>query len=209
MKWYLMPYDPKVIFGRRLMVGTSAVVFRLLSHVFGRDFLEDLGVFFKDFQELYEGFRERHDSVIEMLRNPSTHFLTVCAPTESSIDVAAFFQEELRRRNLPRAGVIVNQVHECSGTSHDAQALLGELADSLSEDLSESVKGSVLARLGMAHRRLHDLARAELGLIEKVRSVATGGGFLRRVPRLEGQVHDLDALHQVGKSIFLRPAETL
>jgi anion-transporting ArsA/GET3 family ATPase len=209
MKWYLMPYDPKLIFGRRLMVGTSAVVFRLLSHVFGRDFLEDLGIFFKDFQELYEGFRERHDSVIEMLRAPSTHFLTVCAPTESSIDVAAFFQEELRRRNLPRAGVVVNQVHECAGASHDARDFLGDVAGNLSSDLSESVMGSVLARLGMAHRRLHDLARAEERLIEKVREVAVGGGFLRRVPRLEGQVHDLAALHKVGKSIFLRPAETL
>ena len=144
MKWYLMPYDPKVVFGRRLMMGTSAVVFRLLSHVFGRDFLEDLGVFFKDFQELYEGFRERHDSVIEMLRAPSTHFLTVCAPTESSIDVAAFFQEELRRRDLPRAGVIVNQVHECSGDTHDAQVVLGDVAEALSEDLSDTVKGRCL-----------------------------------------------------------------
>jgi anion-transporting ArsA/GET3 family ATPase len=209
MKWYLMPYDPKLIFGKRLMMGTSAVVFRLLSHVFGRDFLEDLGIFFKDFQELYQGFRERHDSVIEMLRQPTTHFLTVCAPTESSIDVAAFFQEELRRRNLPRAGVIVNQVHECEGEQHDAAEILGDLATGQSEDFGETVRAVVLARLGMAHRRLHGLAEAEERLVVKVREVAVGGGFLRKVPRLEGQVHDLFALYVVGKSIFSRPAEVL
>jgi len=209
MKWYLMPYDPKLVFGKRLMMGTSAVVFRLLSHVFGRDFLEDLGIFFKDFQELYEGFRERHDSVIEMLRQPTTHFLTVCAPTESSIDVAAFFQDELRRRNLPRAGVIVNQVHDCDGATHDANVVMGKLASEQMDGLDDKVKGIVLARLGMAHRRLHALAQAEELLVAKVREVAVGGGFLRRVPRLEGQVHDLLALYVVGQSIFSRPAEVL
>ena len=37
LKWFLSPYDERKVFGM-LMAGTSAVVFRLLSHVFGREF---------------------------------------------------------------------------------------------------------------------------------------------------------------------------
>ena len=87
--------------------------------------------------------------------------------------------------------------------------ILGDVAKGQSDDYSAPVCGAVLARLGMAHRRLHGLAEAEERLVLKVREVASGGGFLRKVPRLEGQVHDLFALYVVGKSIFSRPAEVL
>jgi anion-transporting ArsA/GET3 family ATPase len=45
MKWFLTPYDEGKVFGRFLM-GTSAVLFRLLSYIFGREFLTDLSEFF-------------------------------------------------------------------------------------------------------------------------------------------------------------------
>ena len=65
-----------------LLAGTSAIVLRLLAAVFGRDFIDDLTVFMRDFEALYDGFRQRHQRVLELFRADDTQFVTVCAPTE-------------------------------------------------------------------------------------------------------------------------------
>ncbi|MEQ1501063.1 MAG: ArsA-related P-loop ATPase [Myxococcota bacterium] len=208
LKWFLQPSDSNAVLGRRLMFGTSAVVYRLLSYVFGKDFLDDLTTFFEDFQGLYKGFVERHQSVVELFRSKDTSFVTVCAPNESSLDVAVFFQEELARRDLPRGGLIVNQVHACDGESHDAKQILGALADAVGHDLPPATVPSVMARLGMAHKRLHAIRVAEQALTVRVRQLARGGGFYREIPRLDGNVHDLAALATVGDRLF-KDAEKL
>ena len=79
MKWFLTPYDEKRVFGK-LLVGTSAVVFRLLAYIFGREFLSELSQFFILFRDLYEGFNERHEAVVAMFHSVQTAFLVVCAP---------------------------------------------------------------------------------------------------------------------------------
>jgi anion-transporting ArsA/GET3 family ATPase len=208
LKWFLQPSDSSAALGRRLMFGTSAVVYRLLAYVFGKDFLDDLTTFFEDFQGLYHGFVERHRAVVQLFRADTTSFVTVTAPNESSLDVATFFQEELARRNLPRGGFVVNQVHACEGEHHDARDAVGGLAASVAGDLPPSTLNAVLARLGMAHKRLHALRVAEDALTQRARVAARGGGFYQEIPRLDGNVHDLRALAEVGERLF-GPAGTL
>jgi len=207
LKWFLQPKGAGG-FGRRWMMGTQAVVYKLLGAVFGEDFLDDLGQFFRDFSGLYAGFVERHETIMELFHDPNTSFVTVCAPTESSLDVATFFQQELGERELPRGGIIVNQVHTCHGEHHDAKAVLAEVAEGARGDLDPVVAQRVLARLGMAHRRLKGLTDAEAILTHQVRVAGKNGGFYQEVPRLEGNVHDLDALKTVSDAIFA-PAREL
>ncbi|MCB9686330.1 MAG: ArsA family ATPase [Alphaproteobacteria bacterium] len=204
LKWFLTPPETGA-FGR-LMMGTTAVVYKLMGYIFGDEFLSDLQQFFQDFQGLYQGFVERHKVVLELFRASTTSFVTVCAPTESSLDVATFFQVELAARDLPRGGVVVNQVHTCDGATHDAKQVLGAVAEELSADLSPATANALLARLGMAHRRLHALQVAEDELTERVRAAARGGGFYQEVERLDGNVHDLDSLLEVGRRLFARAA---
>lgn len=202
LSWFLVGAGNKGGFGARLFQGTSQIVLKLLGTLFGADFVSDLTVFFEEFQGLYAGFVERHDRVLAMLRSRDTHFVTVCAPTESSLDVAVYFQEELERRDLPRAGVVVNQMHRCTGDHDDAKAVLGELAATAGADLSERTVAGVLARLSMAHKRLRALSAAEQLMTARVRQASRGAGFYQEVARLEGQVHDLPSLHQVGELLF-------
>jgi anion-transporting ArsA/GET3 family ATPase len=207
LKWFLEPAAAKG-FGGALLAGTTAIVYRLLGYIFGTDFLDDLATFFRDFQGLYKGFVERHDKVVNLFRAESTSFVTVCAPTEPSLDVALFFQEELGRRDLPRGGVVVNQVHQCEGPTHDARAGLGQRVAAVAGEVPEATRASVLARLGMAHRRLAALASAEAALIARLKIGARGGGFFQTVERQEADVHDLPALARVGRRLF-RSAESL
>jgi anion-transporting ArsA/GET3 family ATPase len=196
MKWFLAPYEEGIL-SKRLLLGTSAVVYRLLSHIFGRAFLDDMAEFFVLFRDLYDGFRERHEAVAALFSAPTTSFLVVAAPTEPSVEVAGFFIDELRRRKLPLGGILVNQVHACSGQPLDPERLLGERARAVDPERA----AAVLARLGAAHRRLRDVAEQEARRIEEL---TRAGGRIAptRVPRLSGEVHDVAGLRALHAHLF-------
>ncbi len=197
MRWFLAPYEEGV-FGKRLIAGTSSVVYRLLGHVFGRPFLDELAAFFKLFGELYEGFRERHEAVSGLFSSAQTAFVVVSAPTDASADVAGFFLDELRARRLPTAGLIVNQVHVTHADTPDVDALLGPSARAIDPDVAPQL----LARLGMAHKRLRALSALEQARIDALRRALGSGGFLRVAPRLREEVHDLSSLAALHVALF-------
>lgn len=206
LSWFIQPYDRSAVWGGRLLAGTSAFLYRLLGFVFGAEFLDDFSGFLKDFNGLYDGFRKRHQAVIEMLRAPTTAFITVCSPSEASVDVAWFFEEELRRRTLNRAGIVVNQVHR-SRFDLDAPDLEAAVRTAAS-DLTDGAADRLLARLAVAQDRLAELVLRENTLIASLRSRASGG-FLQLVPRFEKDVYDLPALYAVGEALVAQPAEVL
>jgi anion-transporting ArsA/GET3 family ATPase len=202
IKWFLTPYDERRVFGR-LVAGTSAVIFRLLGFVFGRDFLKGLSEFLQLFSEMVEGFRERHEEVINLLSSRDAAFVSVCAPTVPSLEVAEFFARELRSRRLPRGGTIVNQVHQCGQDALDPGDLLGETVAAFAQGLPAGTQARLLARLGAAHGRLREVASRERKLIDKLAAkLDAAGGFLVELPRLEGEVHDLEALVALGGHLF-------
>lgn len=205
MKWFLSPYDKERVFGR-LLTSTSAVVFRLLSHVFGREFLDDLAEYFQHFRDLYDGFRERQEAVVEMFHDRRrTSFLIVCAPNGPSTEVARFFLDELRVRRMPNPGIIVNQRHLTVGDRLDARAELAETVDGLSDGLSAAAGSSLLARLGAAHRRLLGLSTAEESIVTALLSALRADQMSWQVPRLDDEVNDLAGLARVGAYLFRRP----
>lgn len=200
LQWFLAPYEEGQIFGR-LFRGTSAVVFRLLGYIFGREFLDELAEFLYLFRDLYDGFRERHEAVIGMFHDSHTRFLLVMAPTAPSAAVAHYFIDSLEERGMPRSGVVVNQVHQSAGQMVDPQEALSRIAQELSEDLAVHTDTQLLARLGAAHRRLLGLAQTEGALINKVGQRLGSGEQMWQVPRYEGEVHDLNGLDKVGTQL--------
>ena len=192
MKRLLAPNeeDGGGFFGAKLLAGTTAVVYRLLGHIFGEEFLGDIASFFALFRDLYDGFRERHEAVERMFADRSTSFVVVAAPTEPSMEVAGFFFAELRARGLPLGVLVVNQVHEAAHDSVDVEALLGARVRALDPDTA----GPLLARLGAAHRRLVDLAGLERRRVDMLRRQAGAAVSVAVVPRMDGEVHDLASL---------------
>lgn len=201
MRWFLTPYEEGRVFGR-LLLGTSAVVFRLLGYVFGREFLAELSGFFLYFRDLYDGFRERHEAVLALFRDRGTAFVIVAAPTEPALEVAEFFLGELRARRMPNPGVIVNQRHFAHADDVDAADVLGERAWRLAADLAPHTAGRLLARLGAAHRRLRELSRTEERLQARFERRLLADQHLWLVPRLPAEVHDLGNLDRVGRWLF-------
>ena len=196
LSWFLAPKEESRMFGR-IFRGTSAVVYKLLGYIFGGDFLDELTEFLFIFRDLYDGFRERHEAVIELFGRETTTFAVVCAPNDPSVRVAEYFLNELRTRAMPCSGVLMNQMHPILGQKIDPVQALGELAHDHSQDLAEHTVNQFLARLGANHRRLMGLYHAEQDFAEQLKSLLDESQHMWQIPRLEGEVHDLQALARV------------
>jgi len=200
MQWFLKPYDEKKIFGR-LIERTNAALFKLLSYIFGKDFLLDITVFFQNFKDLYEGFQERHKSVEKMFRDSKTSFLVISAPNEASIEVANFFIAELDKRKMPNPGIVVNQCHITREEDVDVLSIMKSTTERNSVDLPQSTEQMFLARLTASYRRLRMLSQHERTMIDGLRRKRDN---IWIVPRIHGEVHDIEALYQVGNHLCTR-----
>ena len=202
MKWFLTTKVKKKGLLNRLLNGTSSALFRLLGYIFGQDFLEDIAVFFVNFRDLYEGFQERHSAVEKIFRDRETAFLIVCAPHDPALEVANFFLEELKNRNMHTPAVIVNQCHIAEYDNPDPQEFLAEESSKLIQDLVPYTDSTLLARMKTAHKRLRNLAKAEDILLKKLRTNLQSHQRLCRIPRFHGEVHDIHALNKVGMALL-------
>lgn len=201
MQWFLADGKDRGML-RRLISGTSSKIFGLLGHIFGKDFLEDIAVFFQHFKELYEGFQERHQAVEALFRDSKTGFLIVFSPTEPAVEVAKFFVEQLKKRRMPLLGAIANQCHRATPRSEDSNDQLQKLCEVHSTDLAGDTVNRMMARMRSAHNRLLMLQSYEQDLVSSVRRGLTSHQGLHLVPKIKGEVHDLPALFKVGQYLM-------
>lgn len=201
MQWFLADGKDRGML-RRLISGTSSKIFGLLGHIFGKDFLEDIAVFFQHFKELYEGFQERHQAVEALFRDSRTGFLIVFSPTEPAVEVAKFFVEQLKTRKMPLLGAIANQCHRATPRSEDSNEQLQKLCESHSTDLAGDTVNRMMARMRSAHNRLLMLQSYEQDLVSSVQRGLTSHQGLHLVPKIKGEVHDLPALFKVGQFLM-------
>jgi len=199
LKWFLAPLQQGS--GSRIRAGTSQIVMKLLGYVLGQDFVSELTTFLGDFNGLYEGFRQRHSAVLEMMEAPGTSFMAVCAPHEQSIDIAEYFIDELGERGLPLAGVVVNQVYQ-PPHGVPASAIQGALPDAPAEQVER-----LSALWSEATDRLKLLSEEQGLMVQRVADALPEGAMFQQVPRLDGEVHDLRALRRVG-DLLLAPSPT-
>jgi anion-transporting ArsA/GET3 family ATPase len=190
---------PGVAAGRGVgrVVGAGATAFmRVAGKVTGMDLLEDLANFFRDFEGMYEGFKERAEQVLELLRDPSSRFVVVTAPEPPPLREARFFLERLEQEGLHAAGVVVNRVRpEVPRDPSDAALQRAVVALDEGDEVARAT-ARVLELLAdgrnLADRQRRDVAAA----LSAVRVPA-----LIEVPLLGGDVHDLDGLDAIAATL--------
>ena len=102
---------------------------------------------------------------------------------------------------MPCAGVLVNQMHPTLGHAINPGDVLRSLSDGLAGDLDENTVNQFLARLGANHRRLLGLSSAEQALAAQLHPLLDTTQIMWQIPRLEGEVHDIDALGRVFEHV--------
>jgi anion-transporting ArsA/GET3 family ATPase len=199
--------------GFRLFQRGTERVLRVIEKISGVSFLEDISEFLLAFEGMSEGFRERARQVQARLLGPDAAFVLAASPAVASTKHALAMLERLVAAQVPLAGVIVNRVHlwpsdeptpehvPTPGTETDAVSVLGT---ALVQGGLDATHASVAARAALACADGYaGWVRADAAsTAELERRVARMGGFVRRVPELTGDVHDLEGLARVSDRVF-------
>jgi anion-transporting ArsA/GET3 family ATPase len=93
-----------------------------LAKFVGSQFLDDLGVFFTEFNDVLGGFRQRAEETFALLRQPRVGFVLVASPEAMAVREALFFHERLVTAAMPFVGFVVNKVHPSRPSAHTRRA---------------------------------------------------------------------------------------
>lgn len=200
-------------FGVRLFQRSSERVLHLIERVSGVAFLEDISEFLLAFEGMSEGFRERAREVQARLVGPDAAFVLAASPAKQSTRHALGMLARLSAADVPLAGVVVNRVHTWPGggstpdrvptadredEAHRALAAAFVNSEGSEFPADEAARAALAAADGYAA-----LVRADAeSTAELTGRVAKAGGFVRRVPELSGDVHDLEGLARIAEWVF-------
>jgi anion-transporting ArsA/GET3 family ATPase len=196
---------------KALTMATQALL-RTISKVAGSEIVEDAMAFFRAFDGMEEGFRERARGVEALLADPGTAFVLVAAPRRDSVSEAKFFADRLAQAHQPVAALVVNRLHpdfragEAGldvGTAGEVPSIVG--GDSGPDENAEVGKIShraataALAGLRKNLADLQGLADQERGYVATLESRIEGA--VVKVAFLSKDVHDLDGLSLVAECL--------
>ncbi len=205
---------PGVAAGRGIgkVVGAGATAFmRVAGRVTGMELLQDLADFFRDFEGMYDGFKQRAEEVLALLRDPRSRFVVVTSAEPPPLREARFFLERLEQEGLHAAGVVVNRIRpevprdpsdagltravrslqEAGGVDPDAPE---HLEPGSSDELALAGALQLLGDVrNLAARQRRDVAAGLFGVEVPA---------LVEVPLLGGDVHDLDGLERIAGTLL-------
>lgn len=188
MKVFLKPSLFVSRAGFKLLDRTMQKIMGSFDQIAGFEFLHDLSVMLVSLAELLEGFEERAKKVQALLHDPKTTFLLIAAPQPIPLREAEYFYHKVRELELPFAGFIFNRVQN----SLDSPL-------NFSSDLNPEVRQS-LKKIHNLFKLLAQRDHRELASFQK--KLKNEDSFLfQTVPQLDHDVHDLNALQQLGEKL--------
>jgi anion-transporting ArsA/GET3 family ATPase len=176
---------------------------RTVARVVGSEVIEDVVAFFRAFEGMEEGFRNRAQVVGALLADPDTAFVLITSPRRDAMQEATFFAQRLAEAGQSVQALIVNRVHPSFGT--EAPAGLRAAAQALRISRDDQAPTEPARRLAALYDNLADfreIAAVEREHIEALRDRIGGETALAYVPYLAHDVHDFAALHEVGDLLF-------
>jgi len=170
---------------------------RTISKVVGTAVIDDIVAFFRAFEGMEQGFRERASSVTALLAEPSTAFVLVTSPRRDAVQEAVFFAERLEESDMSVAALVVNRLHPHFGPDRDEAALRAQADEVRQRPVGD--RGAA-ARLALRYDNLADyteLAHRERAQLAGVGD-RIGAGVVAYVPSLAHDVVDFAALDAVA-----------
>jgi anion-transporting ArsA/GET3 family ATPase len=183
---------------------TGAYVLKRISKFVGSQFLDDLAVFFTEFNDILGGFKQRAEAVFELLRQPRVGFVLVSSPEPMAVDEALYFHARLTVSEMPFSAFVVNKVHADLATTSSAEELTARIAAVprvAALELDRPSMAEAAERLIVNHAAIQELALADEQSMDRLRTAA-GDAALRAVPFFEQDVHDARGLAKIGEYLF-------
>jgi anion-transporting ArsA/GET3 family ATPase len=184
----------------RVMGRGTTVVFAILKRLTGVDLLDDVAGLFRALGGLIDGFRERAAAVKQLLADPATTFLIVTSPEREPVAEAIFFHGKLREAGMRFGGLVVNRAAVADASLGDPVAIRAALRDELGDALAAKVADSIADLQLLAARDAESIERLKAALDEPEPIV---------VPRLDGDVQDVDGLLALYRHLSGRPGREI
>lgn len=181
---------------------TGSYVLKRLSRFVGSQFLDDLAVFFTEFNDILGGFRQRAEETFSLLREDKVGFVLVASPEAMAIREALAFHRRLLASSMPFAGFVVNKVHEDRPIGVDEVGLAVKIAAAAGAGLSDEDVARATADIWQSHAEIQALAAADLEAIARLREAGGESAALATVPFFREDVHELSRLGRVGEIIL-------
>jgi anion-transporting ArsA/GET3 family ATPase len=168
---------------------------RAVTKVLGTQLLTDLSTFVAALDSMFGGFRERAEHTYRILQDRETAFLVVAAPEPDAIREAAYFADRLDSERMPLTGLVLNRV-----TTVAAPTISADSARAAAVRLDEIDGHDVTSDAMRVHAALVDQRTRQAGVAERFVS-AYPRVPLVEVPVQAADVHDLDGLRAIGRSL--------
>ncbi|HTD51119.1 MAG TPA: ArsA-related P-loop ATPase [Acidimicrobiia bacterium] len=170
---------------------------RTVARVVGSEAIDDVVAFFRAFEGMEVGFRERAIAVESLLAAPQTGFVLVTSPRRDAMEEAEFFSRQLERNGQVIDALIVNRVHPLFGEEAPVglRATAAELA---------GVDDPAARQLSARYENLanfREIAELERAHVEGVQA-RVGATTVAYVPYLSRDVYDFAALREIGALLF-------
>ena len=189
--------------GWSLVGKTGSFVIKRLAKFVGSQFLDDIGVFFTEFNDILGGFRKRAEETFALLRQPRVGFVLVASPEAMAVREALFFHERLIAAQMPFVGFVVNKVLPTRPVMTDVNAVAAALAvqpSVVAAGMSGTTQKMAAQALLAAHAEIEVLAQADRIAIARLHAAANQA-LLIEVPMLRDDVHEVASL--VGLEQYL------
>lgn len=168
----------------RTLLKASQLLLRQLSKIVGSDVVEDVVAFFQAFEGMEAGFKERSQTVMQLLGADSCSFVLVASARRDTTIEAVYFADQLARNGISIDAVIINRLQP---------AIIR---------LTRRPRAPEFEPFLRAHDELHALSDREATHIDSLLSQIQGDPVQVRIPLLETDVHDLEGLERLRALIF-------
>jgi len=170
---------------------------RTVARVVGSEAIDDVVAFFRAFEGMEAGFRDRALAVEALLASPDTGFVLVTSPRRDAMEEAQFFAGQLDTNGKSIDALIVNRVHPKFGD--ESPAGLRAAAAELEQRSDDAAR-----RLAARYENLADfreIAELERDHVEGIQD-RVGATAIAYVPYLSRDVYDFGALREIGTILF-------
>jgi anion-transporting ArsA/GET3 family ATPase len=181
---------------------------RRVTKVVGAEVVDDVVAFFRAFEGMEQGFRDRAALVEQLLADASTAFVLVTAARRDAVDEAEFFADRLAESGLGVAALVVNRMLPAFASDAMVPGLRAHAAELRAAPIMD-VRGAAAARrLAGRYTDLADFAAFAARERDELAGVATrlDTETVAYVAELSHDVHDFGALAEVARHLFAAPA---
>jgi anion-transporting ArsA/GET3 family ATPase len=201
--------------GLRLFQRGAHQAFALIERITGFGFLEDVSEFLLAFEGMSEGFRRRAEGVRQLLFGPDTAFVLAAAPSFESVAHARDLLTRLETHGANVVGVVANRIRSWPDatptlpTPDEREGWREQLTRAFAVENGESFPAQLAADAALAvlDGYAAAVARDREATAPLLAEAERRGCFVRRIPELPRDVHDLAGLAGIEQRFFANDQE--